>query len=604
MSSHNDSFVSSGSSPTEDGRDFRCETHGSLLDMLHIYERLFTFWSRDTGATFETREAGTIASQLGRRIDLTSSAVPSWFCNLYSPPPTPVRPNPDLCPNLYSAWSAEPDQWGVVPRPNLYRCVCDVCLNARASSSSTPTPTSLLRMRRRCKDCGAVDTAKYPKFSESLLGSEQLQKCELYRGLCNRPACERNRRFPNQITDISWSHDKGGYPLGYAGEEVPIHHDLIDWAMDPLPTDGNSVSELCRLMRVVPVNAPPMENVESRKAFTPESYFDEMELVKKRISDRRIQRVIRQWLDAVSKPRLDFGPVWKPCYLSEKEAVERRRDYAEYVRPFHIELLKTSPPPEVGRNTNGLLWAIVPLNRDAEEIFAEQWEAKYRKKYGDDSKFPPVIYGETFSTKKSERTFTEFAEYAAWKLNQEEWRAHDRTPELDEHIKQQPEYERVLNKLLVEFYNVSPSELAAIRNQDPNTFSKWLNYESHNPSDSITESERKRAEGHYIQTVTLNGRSKLHILTPITEPVEKAVAALARIRRKSELKAADNARQQAKAERLGKKATKELVEAAIAQVTKAFSETFIMRYNPIDFNKLKGESPTDLHFSTISEEPQ
>ena len=31
MSSHNDSFVSSGSSPTEDGPDFRCENHGSLV---------------------------------------------------------------------------------------------------------------------------------------------------------------------------------------------------------------------------------------------------------------------------------------------------------------------------------------------------------------------------------------------------------------------------------------------------------------------------------------------------------------------------------------------------------------------------------------------
>lgn len=31
MSSHNDSFVSSGSSPTEGGLDFRCENHGSLF---------------------------------------------------------------------------------------------------------------------------------------------------------------------------------------------------------------------------------------------------------------------------------------------------------------------------------------------------------------------------------------------------------------------------------------------------------------------------------------------------------------------------------------------------------------------------------------------
>lgn len=31
MSSHSDSFVASGSSPTEDGPDFRCENHGSLF---------------------------------------------------------------------------------------------------------------------------------------------------------------------------------------------------------------------------------------------------------------------------------------------------------------------------------------------------------------------------------------------------------------------------------------------------------------------------------------------------------------------------------------------------------------------------------------------
>jgi hypothetical protein len=31
MSSHNDSFVASGSSPTESGPDFRCENHGSIF---------------------------------------------------------------------------------------------------------------------------------------------------------------------------------------------------------------------------------------------------------------------------------------------------------------------------------------------------------------------------------------------------------------------------------------------------------------------------------------------------------------------------------------------------------------------------------------------
>ena len=31
MSSHDDSFVASGSSPTENGPDFRCESHGSVF---------------------------------------------------------------------------------------------------------------------------------------------------------------------------------------------------------------------------------------------------------------------------------------------------------------------------------------------------------------------------------------------------------------------------------------------------------------------------------------------------------------------------------------------------------------------------------------------
>jgi len=31
MSSHNDSFAASGTSPTENGPDFRCENHGSLF---------------------------------------------------------------------------------------------------------------------------------------------------------------------------------------------------------------------------------------------------------------------------------------------------------------------------------------------------------------------------------------------------------------------------------------------------------------------------------------------------------------------------------------------------------------------------------------------
>lgn len=37
MSSHNDSFVASGSSPT-DGTDFRCENHGSLFLLFPLTE--------------------------------------------------------------------------------------------------------------------------------------------------------------------------------------------------------------------------------------------------------------------------------------------------------------------------------------------------------------------------------------------------------------------------------------------------------------------------------------------------------------------------------------------------------------------------------------
>ena len=38
MSSHNDSFAASGSSPTESGPDFRCENHGSIFLLYPVSE--------------------------------------------------------------------------------------------------------------------------------------------------------------------------------------------------------------------------------------------------------------------------------------------------------------------------------------------------------------------------------------------------------------------------------------------------------------------------------------------------------------------------------------------------------------------------------------
>jgi len=44
MSSHNDSFAASGSSPTSnDGPDFRCENHGSLFLLLPISPAAFAW---------------------------------------------------------------------------------------------------------------------------------------------------------------------------------------------------------------------------------------------------------------------------------------------------------------------------------------------------------------------------------------------------------------------------------------------------------------------------------------------------------------------------------------------------------------------------------
>jgi hypothetical protein len=143
-------------------------------------------------------------------------------------------PSINNCPNLRSAWSDEAGS------PHLYLCYCPKCLADRARL--TP-PTPYIGSKRRCRICQAVDGVPYPKHLKSLWGSKRKEICELFRGLCDRPPCERTRRLPGEIPDNQYyPHGKGSYPLGFVDEEAPIHPDLVDWAQNPLPSDGNSLS--------------------------------------------------------------------------------------------------------------------------------------------------------------------------------------------------------------------------------------------------------------------------------------------------------------------------------------------------------------------------
>jgi hypothetical protein len=160
------------------------------------------------------------------------------------------------------------------------------------------------------------------------------------------------------------------------------------------------------------------------------------------------------------------------------------------------------------------------------------------------------------------------------------------TPEREAEIRNHPRFPEQVALYQVFFSGRSIDELDI--DKDPNTAAKWLARakEIRNPLDSIPESERQRAIGHYACTVVLNNRGTLKILAPLDAPVADAVTALENERQKARRKAIDNAKQVAKAKGLGKKATSALIEERVKRIDEAYDGVLIMSHRGITINDL------------------
>ena len=142
------------------------------------------------------------------------------------------------------------------------------------------------------------------------------------------------------------------------------------------------------------------------------------------------------------------------------------------------------------------------------------------------------------------------------------------TPEREAEIRNHPKFPAFVALYQVFFDGRSIDELNI--DKDPNTVAKWLARAKEIKGDYISESDRQKSIGHYVCDVVLNNRRMSKILAPLDGPVEDAVKALNRERQKAQRKAIDNARQDAKAKRLGKKATQALIAESIKRIDKAY----------------------------------
>jgi hypothetical protein len=197
-------------------------------------------------------------------------------------------------------------------------------------------------------------------------------------------------------------------------------------------------------------------------------------------------------------------------------------------------------------------------------------------------------------------------------LNEEGWTAVEyewgpegftavggRTPEHEAEIRNHPRFPELVALYQVLFSGRSIDELGI--DKDPNTAAKWLARakEIRNPLDRIPESERQRAIGHYVCTIVLNNRAMLKVLAPLDAPIADAVAAFNNERQQARRKAIDNAKQDAKAKGLGKKAAKAFIAERVKRIDKAYDGVLIMAHRGITFNELDYVTPADVIFSNI-----
>jgi hypothetical protein len=516
------------------------------------------------------------------------------------------------CPNLRSAWSQEiltyADGSPIPIVIDVYRCYCEGCLKARRTADESTPPAPYQGSNRRCRICGAVDSVPYPKFLSSLTASNRSENCELYRGLCNRPVCKWNRRFQGEIPDVPRTHNKGSYPSGFSKtnwvsdpSEISIHPDLIDWAQNQLPSNGNSLSGWGR-------NSCYGTKIE----YTIEPLQPQTEMLWKDEQGK--------WKDLAiatkGMSQLDFGDNRKP---RARECAEESRLYAYQRRHYYNsdpktlaeyrELMLAGNPRTEVKAVGSWLWIIVGgLNPTLEEVIAKQYDEKHSQKHPDKDDMAylprPAAYGETLGgVKESDEPLSEF--YAQWaaKLNPGGWDWQNATLEQKATILGNPEFKRALYQLLIRTSVARVNELEPEKN--PNAVAQWVRRELQNPLDSISEKDLANTAGRLGFAVTLNNRARVKVIVPHDAPMSQILSTLNKEKTKSITTATKNAKQDARRERLGKRATKDAINDAVRRVEQAYNDAEngvkFLYANSSTTNELQPNADADVTFSTIGE---
>jgi len=338
-----------------------------------------------------------------------------------------------------------------------------------------------------------------------------------------------------------------------------------------------------------------------------ERYDRRIEAYKTETGEWKTRVVIGETFNVVGNGTRKSSP------LSGLKADRLRKDYNNDPKTLleHHELMRTGTlEPRSRVNATGRwLWIVVGgLNPTLEEIMATQFDEKYRQKHPDkddkDYLPPAVAYGETVGgAKESDESHTDF--YVRWadKLNPAGWNWQEATPEQKATILGNPEFKRALYQMLITTGAVRVNELEPEKN--PNTMAQWVRRELQNPLDSITDKNMADCSGRIGILVILNNRATVKVIVSHDAPMTEMSNILNGEKAKSIRTATKNAKQDAKRDRLGKRATKDAIYDVVRRVEQAYNDAAdtikFLHANSNTTNELAAKQDADVTFPTISE---
>jgi hypothetical protein len=170
-----------------------------------------------------------------------------------------------------------------------------------------------------------------------------------------------------------------------------------------------------------------------------------------------------------------------------------------------------------------------------------------------------------------------------------------RTPDAEEEMRQQPDFQREVARYQVEFGGVRNNEAAELLDMEPNTLTKYFSntaeLEGMYPGVDFSKAVRR-----YFCITTRNNRDRLIILGKVSDPLSKILKAFVSEWKKSEVEAVKYARKNAKRDGVGKRVTAKRVAEAKRRIADAYNDVVIGGFSDVVRDETGAFHGTYVHF--------